>query len=248
MKKIILILLASFLFAANLINVNFFDHNDKVDVLFSLDEKYKGKVVKLGENEYYLSDIFSTKIIKKDFKKDYLKKIEIEPYKDGIKIQIFPLKKIKTSFALTPDGYGIRFRIQSMEVIEQKPLVKVTNPQEKIDYLSYVVGIGILAFIGIILFFLKRRMPKLPSKDLKMNVIVQKPIDAKNRVVLFEFNKRKYLMLVGNTNLLLDIFDEEMVNISTPKEFDNFLNLEKLDEIKKYIKHAEELKELDERI
>jgi len=56
-------------------------------------------------------------------------------------------------------------------------------------------------------------------------------------------------MLVGNTNLLLDVFDENMVNITTPKEFDEFLKLNtKIDEVKKYIKNAEELKEFDERI
>jgi flagellar biogenesis protein FliO len=248
MKKLFFLLLVGFLYAANLINVNFFDHKDKIDVLFSLDEKYKGKVVKLNDNEYYLTNIFSTKVIKKDFEKEYLKRIEIEPYKDGIKIKITPLKKVKISFALTPDGYGIRMRVQNMQIIEKKPLVVVNNPQKEIDYLSYIVGIGILALVAFALLFFRKKMPKLPAKNMKMNVIVQKPIDAKNRVILFEFNKRKYLMLVGNTNLLLDVFDEDMVNVSTPKEFDEFLNIEKIDEIKKYIKNAEELKELDERI
>jgi len=67
--------------------------------------------------------------------------------------------------------------------------------------------------------------------------------------VLFEFNKRKYLLLIGNTNILLDVFDENMINISSKQEFDEFLKInDKIDEVKKYIKNAEELKEFDERI
>jgi len=249
MKKLIVFLISVLAFAGNLINVNFFPHTNNVDILFSLDSKYKGKVVKLDKNQYYLSDIFTTRVIDKKFENSFLKEIKVEPYKDGIKVSVFPKTKITTSFALTPDGYGIRFRIHNdvVKVDEVKNLM-AQNPDKNIDYVSYLLGLAILIFLAIILFFLKRKVPKLPSKDVKMSVIMQKPIDAKNRVVLFEFNKRKYLMVVGNTNLLLDIFDEELTHISTPKEFDDFLKVEKIDEIKKYIKNAEELKELDERI
>jgi len=124
------------------------------------------------------------------------------------------------------------------------------NTQNSIDFVTYFIILAILIILAIILWFIKRKAPKLPIKNnISMGVLIQKPIDAKNKIVLFEFNKRKYLMLVGNTNLLLDVFDENMVNITTPKEFDEFLKLNtKIDEVKKYIKNAEELKEFDERI
>jgi flagellar biogenesis protein FliO len=166
-----------------------------------------------------------------------------------VKIKIFPIAKFTTSVALTPDGYGIRFRISNAtpEKNEVQALM-AQNPDKSIDLTSYFIGLAILVILAIILYLMKKRMPKLPSKDMKMAVVLQKPIDAKNKVVLFEFNKRKYLMLVGNTNLLLDVFDDDMVHITTQKEFDEYLKVEKMDEIKKYIKNAEELKELDETI
>jgi len=250
MKKLVFLLIATFLFATNLININFFPHKNNVDILFSLDGKYKGKVVKLGENEYYLTNIFSTKIVNKTFDNEFLKSVEISPYKEGIKIKIYPKDKIKTQFALTPEGYGIRFRIASInkpKKEEVKALI-AQNPAKGVDLTAYFIGLAILIILAIILFLLKKKMPKLPSKNVKMAVIMQKPIDAKNKVVLFEFNKRKYLMLIGNTNMLLDVFDEDLAHISTPKEFDEYLKVDKIDEIKKYIKNAEELKELDERI
>jgi flagellar biogenesis protein FliO len=249
MKKAIFLLLASFLFAANLINVDFLPHKNKVDVLFSLDEKYKGKVVKLKENEFYLTNIFTTKIVDKKFDNEFLKEIKVEPYKDGIKVKITPKEDVKTTFALTPEGYGIRLRIERLtqKTNEVKKLM-MKNPVKEVDLTAYFIGLAILIILAIILYLLRKKMPKLPSKEMSMQVIAQKPIDAKNKVILFGFNKRKYLMLVGNSNILLDIFDDDLVHINTPKDFDEYLKVDKLDEIKKYIKNAEELKELDERI
>ena len=86
MKKIILSIFATFLFAANLINVDFFSHKNFVDVLFSLDSKFDGKVIKISNKEYYLKNIKFDKEIYKKFNTDYLKSLEIIPYKDGIKI------------------------------------------------------------------------------------------------------------------------------------------------------------------
>jgi len=252
MKKLILLpLLIAFLMAkGKLINVNFFEMQNRVDVLLSLDEKYKGKVIKLGNDEYYLTDIIALKGKKKVFDKGFLKEIDVNPYKFGVKLKIVPKEKIKVSFALTPDGYGIRVRIESLAVKKQNEYQKLlaSNPEKGIDYTSYIVGLAILTILAIILFLMRKRVKNLPVANVNMGVVIQKPIDPKNKVVLFEFNKRKYLMVVGNTNLLLDVFDEDLANVTTQKEFDEFLKSEKLDEIKRYIKNAEELKELDEKI
>ena len=82
-----------------------------------------------------------------------------------------------------------------------------------------------------------------------MKVLIQKPIDTKNKVVLFEYQNRKYLMLIGTTNVLLDVFVDD---ISIPKneaQFDEFLKLnKKFDNIQKYIQNAEKLKGIDEKI
>jgi len=249
MKKLILFF-ATFLFGANLINVDFFPHKTFVDMLISLDSKYTGKVVKISQSEFYLSNINTNKEITKTFDTEYLKKIGIKSYKNGIVVKIDGKEK-KIKFDLTPEGYGIRLRIVSkIKASNEVKQIMAQNTQNSIDFVTYFIILAILIILAIILWFIKRKAPKLPIKNnISMGVLIQKPIDAKNKIVLFEFNKRKYLMLVGNTNLLLDVFDENMVNITTPKEFDEFLKLNtKIDEVKKYIKNAEELKEFDERI
>ena len=250
MKKIIILLFALRLFSANLINVDFFTHKHFVDILFSLDSKFNGKVIKVSDSKFYITNIFSTKEYFKKFDNfDFINSVDIKPYKDGVLINI-DATNFLTKFDLTPEGYGLRLRIKSKEVIKKDSIKNLMsqNPETKFDYLTYSIILAILIILAIILYLLKKRVVKLPDQS-KVNVIFQKPLDAKNKVVLIEFNKRKYLMVIGNTNLLIDIFDENMVNINTNKEFEDYLKINnKIDELKKYIKNAEELKEFDERI
>ena len=252
MKKLI-IFFASFLFAANLINVNFFPQKNKLDVLLSLDDKFNGKVLNVNKNEFLVTNIFSNREYKKKFEDFFVKNIEISPADNGVLIKFDTTSNYSTSVALTPDGYGIRFRISNKDVVNNinNQLLTTNTPQDSLDYFSYIISLAILLILAIILWIVKKKLSKqLPIKG-SINILFQKPIDAKNRVALIEFNKRKYLVIVGNSNILLDIFDENMVNISTKEDFDTFLQSEigeKLDNLQKYIKNAEKLKEFDERI
>jgi len=249
MKKLI-IFLASILFGANLVNINFFPQKDKLDILFSLDAKFNGKVINAGKNQFIITNISSDKEYSKNFDNFFVKKVKISPKNNDVVIKFITHNKYKTSVALTPDGYGLRFRISSLEVKNKENLV-LKNPENSLDYFSYIISLAILIIIAIILWILRKKInKKLPVKN-GLNILFQKPIDAKNRVALIEFNNRKYLVIVGNSNILLDVFDENMVNVSTQNDFDNFLKTEmseKLDNLQKYIKNAEKLKEFDEKI
>jgi flagellar biogenesis protein FliO len=244
----IFLFLACLIYAANLIDVNFFESKNKLDVLFSLDDKFNRKIIKLDNNKYLIKNIKSDREIEKNFNNFFLNSIIITPKKEGILLEIIGKNKYKISFALTPDRYGIRVRIKSDKVIQNSlpPM-----PKEKFSYTRYFIVVAILIILAIILFFIKRRgiNTKLPALKNEMRVLSQKFIDAKNKVVLFEYQNKKYLMLIGNTNLLLDVFDE---NFKTPRnevEFDEMLKLNnKIDEIEKYIQKADNIKELDERI
>ncbi len=249
MKKL-LIFLSVLLFGANLINVNFFPEKNKVDILFSLDSKFNGKIIELGKNRFLITNIISNNKTDKNFKNYFLKKIEIIPGKNGVLIKIYSKSKYKTSVALTPDGYGLRFRIKNLKSFSQITKLENSNPQKGLDYFTYILSLSILLIIAVGLFVFKKRLvKKLPVKT-NITILFQKPLDPKNRVALIEFNKRKYLVLIGNTNILLDVFDENMVNLKTQEDFDSVLekNIEKLDNFKQYIQNAEKLKEFDEKI
>ncbi len=255
MKKIFLLIVGVWLFGANLIGVDFFPHKNFLDILLSFDSKFNGNVTKLSKEKYLIKGVDTGKEYVKNFDFSFLKSVKIIPVKNGIEIDLKSQNNPNISFAMTPEGYGVRIRVKnSVKTVNTQNNLKnlmAQNPENSIDYFTYFIILAILVILAIILWILRKKVSKLPVKksDITMGVILQKPIDAKNKIVLFDFNGRKYLMLVGNTNLLLDVFDENLVHVSTPKEFDDYLKLNsKMDEVKKYIKNAEELKDFDERI
>ncbi len=254
MKKIIFLILGGLLFGANLINVNFFEGKGKVDVLLSLDETFKGKVRQISENSYLFTGIRTDKVIQKEFKKSFINSIIISPEKNGVKIDITADSTFKTSVALTPDGYGVRFRIVNNKPArktdaQNTDLKALSADRQSLDTVSYIVGITVLIILAFVLWFLKRKAVHLPKLKENMKVLAQKPVDAKNKVVLFEYQNRKYLMLIGNTNVLLDVFADDIPVPKNDVQFDEMLKLsKKYDNIEKYIQNAEKLKEFDERI
>jgi len=252
-KKIFILLLGVLVFGANLINVNFFEGKNKLDVLFSLDDAFKGKVKKISKNSYLLTNIKTDKVIQKEFNNNFVNSIIISPQKEGVKIDITASKDFITSVALTPDGYGVRFRIKVKQPISSviktnnNELQKMTADRSGLDTFSYVIGLVILFVLALFLWFIKRKTPSLPKLKEDMKVLAQKPIDPKNKVVLFEYQNRKYLMLIGNTNVLLDVFVDDVAIPKSEEQFDEMLKLaKKYDVVEKYIKNAEKLKEIDE--
>ena len=248
MKKLIL-LLAIFLYGANLIDVNFFKEKDKLDILFSLDNKFEGKIIKVADNKYLIKNIQSSNDIEKNFNNFFLNSIIIIPEKNAILLEIDSNKKYNVNVALTPDGYGIRFRIKNL-----KPKSVISKPNmptaEGFSFIRYFIVVAILIILAIILLYLKKKsFAKLPSLKNDMKVLSQKFIDAKNKVVLFEYQNKRYLMLIGNTNILLDSFDENFKIPENEVEFDEMLKLNnKINDIEKYIKNADNIKEFDEKI
>jgi len=252
MKKLI-IFLGIFLFGANLINVNFFPQKSKIDVLLSLDNKFNGKIIEKNKNIFLITNVYTIKSFDKKFDNSFIKEIKISPSNNGVLLKLSTNTKYKTSVALTPDGYGLRFRIINIKPVEVKSQSLKFANNNGLDLVSYFISIAILIILAIALWlFRKKIIKKLPAKG-NLNILFQKPIDAKNKIALIEFNNRKYLVIVGNSNILLDVFDENMINISTNKEFDEYLKsnqeiTKKLDSFREYIENAEKLKEIDERI
>lgn len=252
MKKLFFLLVPIFLFSANLINVNFFEGKNKLDILFSLDNKFNGQVKKVNNSSFIITDIKTNKVIQKEFNKKFINSIIISPADNGVKIDILANKKFKTSVALTPDEFGLRFRIEKIvpsNLNKTKEKIQFSTNQQKLDLFSYIIGIVILLLIAIFLWFLKRKAINLPIVKENMKVLAQKPIDAKNKVVLFEYQNRKYLMLIGNTNVLLDVFVDDITIPKNEVQFDEFLKLnKKFDNIQKYIQNAEKLKGINEKV
>jgi len=87
----------------------------------------------------------------------------------------------------------------------------------------------------------KNEQKNLPSGEV--NVLHQKPIDNNNSVVLLEFQDKKYLVMTGSSNLLLEKFSKG--DIKDDSDFEKAFedNRKKLDE---YLKIQEQEKIQDD--
>jgi len=136
---------------------------------------------------------------------------------------------------------------------------------------SYYIVIGILILSILILFYIKRKtipraqntkqqnkpwlfnannqkeqtlstMQAETSQELQeVTIRFQKAIDSNNSVVMLDFGKESYLILMGNSNILLDKFHEdkpssqqefESILQNRHEELENFLNRNKKQEEK----------------
>jgi len=249
-RFIIILFFVVFSFGSEVINISYFPSNEKVDVLFSLDEPFKGNINKIGENDYKITQVSLNRIEQKKFKK---LNIIISPLnKTDIELKVVYDKDISIKASITAKGYGLRIRITGIKEIKQKLVLPTQQPsQESFNFVNYFIVIAILIILIIILFIVKKKtiqnLPKALQND-GYKVLYQKMIDPKNKLVLIEVFNKKYLLLLGaNNNILLDNFSqqnqEELQEISSQSEFEGLLDKKINNE---FIENASKLKEENE--
>ena len=145
----------------------------------------------------------------------------------GLRLRVTPAPAAEKSQKAAPPVPNVLEKIKAERAAAEK---RAARPPEALPTLAesetvagwrYWTVLGILLLLLLILWAAKRKglknlgkgagwlMPKsagpLPDEAV---IRFQKPLDPHNRVVLIEFNGRQYLMVVGNTNVLLDTFGE----------------------------------------
>ena len=252
MGRLVLILFfVVFGYASKILNISYFPSNEKVDILFSLDEPFKGKISLLQNNNYKISNISFNRIEQKKFNSN-LNVVISSLDKNSIEVKIISKYKVKIRPSVTSKGYGLRLRLTGFPKKEEKINFTQSNqPQTNFNFVNYIIVIIILLILIVVLLIIKKKaLQKLPKslQNDNYNLLYQKHIDPKNRLVLIEVFGKRYLLLLGDkNNILLDDFSknhqEELKDISTQNGFDSLLQ-EKLNE-DEYIKKASELKEFE---
>lgn len=122
-----------------------------------------------------------------------------------------------------------------------------TKANEDLIDSRYISVIVVLLILLGFMFWLKNRVTntklsvkeknswlfqgnKNNSEKIEVNVLHKKQVDKNNSVVLLEFEGQKYLVMTGNSNLLLDKFNGNEINdnLEFEKAFEQ--NRQKLDE------------------
>ena len=150
---------------------------------------------------------------------------------------------------LTPStqGAGLNLGIQNGDVN-----FMTQGMSDMIDYRYYSV-LGVLALLLVVLLFIKAKL-KNKQKTIKtkrengwfekvkseggVEIIYEKPLDDTNKVILFQHLDRRYLVLTGTSNVLLDKFGEEQM--ASEQDFQSFFE-ENQKKLNAYIENRQTL-------
>jgi len=268
-KIIIFLLLVSFASSANLLTHNIYERSDRVDVMLSFDSPYEGKISqKRGEDTttLTLSDLTYDKLIEKNINSNILQAIMIKPNKDKINVILKSKNKIAVIASRTIDGFGLRIRTEPITktlqrqaenvILKNKKTPLTTKPSENLIDGRYLSVIFLLSIMVIFMFWIKKRVTKKGAQvktknswlfkennkntpNGEVNILHKKAIDNTNSVVLLEFENRKYLVMTGSSNVLLEKFsqgdikndnDFEKAFESNRKKLDEYLKIQKQEE------------------
>ncbi|CAM4120687.1 hypothetical protein [Campylobacter armoricus] len=229
------------LFGANILDYNIYPRDDRVDITFSFDGPYdlgisqnkKGNIViftlnaKISKEE---DKTINSKIIKKV-------KIFSEGEKTFIALNIGDDVDIKAD--TIGDKFGLRLRAQKKDsfVSQEQPVLNNqtttgVNMQEY-DFTNYILVVSVLVLLLIVLWFFKNYLKQKHPIDRNFNMIFQRSLDRNNQLIVFEYGLKRYIMIIGNSNVVLETSDalEKNENInsqkSQEKDFDSYFEANK---------------------
>jgi flagellar biogenesis protein FliO len=233
--------------ASKIINQTVYEKENRVDIMLSFDTPYDGKISQKRDKTDIILMLKDAKILKDTQRKiisPIIQKMQILPYADGLLIKLSSDEAFEVKASKTVDNYGLRLRVSPQQivsldeslVIDEEPKNFKTKKDDEIGS-SYVKMIFTLLGLLVFLYFLKRwflsrnsqvgsswlfdkKSPNQNQKHDGIKILQQRGIDHKNRVALISFEGKKYLVLLGEGNILLDKFDDDL----TSSAFDQHLD------------------------
>ncbi len=239
MSRILLLLftLVISLFSSTLTQWHLYPKKDSVDIMLSFDTPYKGKIKQKKEDFskiFILENSHIEQNITKEVNTPLLRKMQLISIDNQLYIKLSAQNSIDVDASKTIDNYGLRLRIKP----EASPLFKeelVPYQTKKEDHIAtaYLKVLFVMALLLGVLYLFKRWLNQRQGmtkgswlfqnikKDKKdsIQILQQRPLDMKNRIVHIVYKEKEYLLLLGNSNLLLDTFSHHDSN-----DFDTVLS------------------------
>ncbi|ASM34564.1 excinuclease ABC subunit A [Campylobacter sputorum subsp. bubulus] len=250
MRYLLIIFLSLPLFGVNLLTYNIYERDQRVDLMLSFDAPYEGKIVQKlenGINILTLNGVSFSQNIDRTLDSMILQTMSIEGSQNSTNLVLWADKPISIEAAMTKDRYGLRVRVLSGNTTTNTATATQNNINNAIQFANedsmldtkYIIVMVFLVILIIILFFIKRYITSNKNisygvRDIKnplqkfikndnknsIDIIFQRPLDKQNQIMLLKHENRKYLILVGSSNVVLDKFGAD--NIQTSDDFEVF--------------------------
>lgn len=260
--KIFLALLAflSCLNASNLLTYNVYERSDRVDIMLSFDAPHEGTIAQKNDASSItltISDLSYDKLIEKSINSIIIQELSIIPEKNSLKVVLKSDKKISVVASKTVDGFGLRIRgsimqapTQPLPTTEQASSPSIQGSAFDAVDTRYVIVIAVLLTLLILMFWIRKKFAGRVAKPSsgkswlfspktgvaqEVTLLHKKTLDTQNSVVLFEYENIRYLVMTGNTNVLLEKFqngevknnsDFEKVFEENRRKLDDYLKLQ----------------------
>ncbi len=251
MRYFLLLLLPYLLFGSKILSYNVYERSNRVDVMLTFDTPFDGKLSQMKQDNKIIlklqgASIEAPKI--KNVNTSYLHKMTLTPINSHTEVILQTASDVNMNASKTSDSYGLRLRFFKGEPVTKAstaqnapaPSATPSLPTKKSNDLnnSYYIVIAILLFGILIMLWLKKKMgvpaakgkqPWLFKGGVKkegISVRFQKPLDPKNRVAMLDYEGQSYLVLLGNSNVLLDKYCDEKP-VTTQSEFEKVLDANK---------------------
>lgn len=249
MKRIcLLLILALPLFATKLLEYKIHnEQKDSVNITLSFDSTYNGKIEEERNKEMLRLTLNGVSYAKEELKtinSSLITKMLISPNPKENKTII--ALEVKDDVRLNTQNINDNTGLMIRALDKQAPTGTLSFRQEpqksnfggKFDYTSYIIIVSILIVLLGILWWLSRGM-KDKSQAKQFRVLFQRALDRQNKFVILEFDSKHYIMVVGSSNVLLDVVEKGSQKPQTeekkPKSFENFFN-ENKERLQKLIK------------
>lgn len=258
MKYLLLLLLPYLLFGSKILSYNVYERSNRVDVMLTFDTPFDGKLSQNIKNDKIIlklqgASIEAPKI--KNINTSYLHKMTLTPINSHTEIILQTATDVHMNASKTSDSYGLRLRFFKGEPVSQAPVKKASVfadstslPTKQANEFnnSYYIVISILLLGILIMLWLKKKMglPQTKGKQAWLfkggakkegiSVRFQKPLDPKNRVAMLDYEGQSYLVILGNSNILLDKYSGGKP-VTTQSDFDKVLN-ENKSELDSYLR------------
>jgi hypothetical protein len=265
MKLFVILLLPLALFASQILSYNVYDRSERVDIMLTFDTPYDGTIRQQKQSGSIIVKLENATIEapkSKDLNSPFLNKLTITPIGSQTQIIARVPNGITMQASKTADAYGLRLRFlkktasatskSTAPSLSTPSLVTLPTKQGSALEENYMSVIVILVVGILILLWLKRSLnqgKRLPSQSSlfkpsdkgdhdQASIRFQKNLDQNNSVMMLDYADESYLVIVGNSNVVLDKFhgnkpitqsEFESVLQNKEEELDSYLQIDNVD-------------------
>ena len=194
------------------------DKNDSVNITLSFDGAFKGEIIEKRDKEAILFTLNGVSYDKKQTKSinsSLIGEMFISPDKGKTSIMLEVKDNVRVNAEKINQNTGIMIRALSQNAqgagLNLAALTRQNSQQsphfEGYDYSNYALILGLLLLLLALFWWLNRSLRKGRFNGREFRILFQRPLDKNNKFAIIEFDSKRYTMILGTSNILLDSID-----------------------------------------